>query len=153
MFCAECGRKLNPGDKFCSACGTRVPVSESYHAVPSPHNARDVIYRQPETPPVRRCGGCGRIMDQGDLFCMDCGWKYGDAPRNTRQQSGAAKPVKKKSGKMRTWGIILIVLELIAVMGSLEELGSMHPAELLGFLCPGIIGVVLLAKAHNKNKE
>nr|DAP04630.1 MAG TPA: zinc-ribbon domain protein [Herelleviridae sp.] len=34
MFCANCGTKINPNEKFCPNCGASVPVSESHETTP-----------------------------------------------------------------------------------------------------------------------
>ncbi|MBE6784929.1 MAG: hypothetical protein E7538_01665 [Ruminococcaceae bacterium] len=60
---------------------------------------------------------------------------------------------------MKKAGIILIVLQVIALVGGIAGGSlSLTPnalgiAELLGFCLPGIIGVILLIKAKKNNKE
>lgn len=164
MFCSECGKQLNPGDKFCSGCGTRAPaqeVSASYNYVPQKHNAQDVVRPQavPTAAPVREtvrfCMGCGQKMAPQDQFCMNCGWHAGDSvqAQPVRTAAPSAQPEKKKAGKGKIWGIVLVVLQVLVLLGSMDELASMQISELLGFVTPGIIGVILLIRDHHKNKQ
>lgn len=158
MFCAECGKTLSPNDKFCSGCSTRVPVQtvpETYHQIPQRHNAQDAVRPQRvQTPPpvqeqARYCGNCGQRMGPGDRFCLKCGGQAGGAPG----YGVPAQPQKKKSSKMKIWGIVLVVLQCLVVLGSLDEMASMDIFELLGYLMIGIIGVILLIRDHQKNKN
>lgn len=62
---------------------------------------------------------------------------------------------------MKKAGIVLVVVDVLAllmacVQGTLNFSGApigTAIAELVGFLLPGIIGVVLLVKANKKQKE
>jgi uncharacterized membrane protein YvbJ len=40
-FCHKCGAELQPGDRFCAACGTEVrePVVPTERPAPAPHGA------------------------------------------------------------------------------------------------------------------
>lgn len=168
MFCSECGKQLNHGDKFCSVCGTRVPgqeASASYNYVSQKHNAQDVVRPQavPTAPPVREtgrfCMGCGQKMAPQDQFCMNCGWRAGDSVQAQPVRTAAPVPPssaqqeKKKAGKGKIWGIVLVVLQVLVLLGSMDELAGMQIFELLGFVTPGIIGVILLIRDHHKNKQ
>ena len=46
LACHQCGAKMNPGDRFCTRCGSRT----------SP-----------------QCPGCGRQVSPADIYCVDCG--------------------------------------------------------------------------------
>ena len=52
--CSECGAELAEGVKFCSECGTKVPVSN-------------------------KCPECGTIYALGAKFCGECGHKLSNA--------------------------------------------------------------------------
>lgn len=183
MFCGECGKRIPAGVKFCTECGAKVAAvtepdrmatGSAYSYVPPKKLARDVIYEaapqngQPETGPARSaektvfCAHCGSKLQKGDRFCMHCGGSI-DTPAGSpvaAQPVNEVVPGKQKKSKRRTVAIVLIVLQLIAlygsiVNGSLEEMLSDGAAgffELLGSLLIGIIGVILLVIDRKKQK-
>lgn len=61
---------------------------------------------------------------------------------------------------MKIAGIILIVLQVLAVWGGISTgeapflniPGAAHIFEVLGYFLPAIIGVILLVKANKKGK-
>ena len=64
MNCTKCGNQLNPGQKFCTKCGT--PVA----AVPAP-----------ETKAMgAQCPKCGNVLNPGQKFCTKCGTPVAAAP-------------------------------------------------------------------------
>ncbi|MDO5399474.1 MAG: hypothetical protein Q4F17_00650 [Eubacteriales bacterium] len=59
---------------------------------------------------------------------------------------------------MKVFGIILIVLQVVAVTQGVPGLGEGNIglaglAETLGFFLPGIIGVILIVRANSKKKK
>lgn len=62
---------------------------------------------------------------------------------------------------MKKVGIVLVCLEILALIvgfanGTVMEMVSTAPAglfELLGYLLPGIIGLILIQRAKNKEQE
>ncbi len=60
---------------------------------------------------------------------------------------------------MKIAGIILLVLEAIAIIGGIfnsslpEMIGNGEFVTLIGFLLPGIIGAILLVVSINKKKK
>ena len=52
---------------------------------------------------------------------------------------------------MKIAGIILIVLQIVAIMGGGIPTGGV--AVLLGYFLPGILGVFLLVKSSNKKAK
>lgn len=60
MNCTNCGAKLEPGERFCYVCGSRVPTDE--------HN--------------RHCHQCGFELSGNMKFCPNCGVTISDAPEN-----------------------------------------------------------------------
>lgn len=36
MYCSHCGKQVDPGSRFCPACGTPVPEANAYHAAGTP---------------------------------------------------------------------------------------------------------------------
>lgn len=50
MFCMNCGAKLQPGQKFCAMCGTRVPIIENQQPAPEaqPEPVQPVAAPEPE---------------------------------------------------------------------------------------------------------
>ncbi len=51
MQCANCGKNLTPGDKFCAGCGH--PADEK------PKGAVCSACKQENLPGAKFCGGCG----------------------------------------------------------------------------------------------
>lgn len=52
---------------------------------------------------------------------------------------------------MKIIGIILIILQVVAIMGGGVPAGNLP--FLLGFFAPGIIGVILLIKSASKQEK
>lgn len=162
MFCRNCGSRLEAEDKFCVSCGTPArkpdPAGEgSYGFVPPKHIAREAITPTPDPvpkPPKETavfCAGCGREMAKNAKFCLNCGTAaYGCAPQ---PQPQAEKPRKRT---MRTVAIVLLILQLIALPGLLEDgiltiRGAADFFEMLGYFLPAVIGIVLLVQDKKKN--
>jgi rRNA maturation endonuclease Nob1 len=59
LQCPSCGAPLNPGAKFCRACGAPTPVQEVTEAA-SP-----------------QCSNCGAALSAGSKFCSECGTAVG----------------------------------------------------------------------------
>ncbi len=99
--CPNCGAPLEDDQVFCIECGTRVQVSEPEPApepelepVPDPEpepesepepdpNPEPTSAPEPESAPapeaeaetMRFCVHCGSPLEEGDLFCQNCGQK------------------------------------------------------------------------------
>ncbi len=54
MKCTNCGNELNPGQKFCTKCGTPAPAPETKSA-------------------GLQCPSCGKALNPGQKFCTKCG--------------------------------------------------------------------------------
>ena len=65
--CSECGAELTEGVKFCSECGTKVPVQN-------------------------KCPSCGAICVPGAKFCGECGHKLSAAPTTTPEKKNEEAP-------------------------------------------------------------
>ena len=62
-ICPQCGKKVNPGSKFCIYCGA----------------ALEVPAEQPEEKAeVKVCKTCGKPLEEGAVFCTNCGTKIED---------------------------------------------------------------------------
>lgn len=90
MFCGNCGHKLHNGDLFCPECGTPTelpgadipfrPMEESQIA-----RRQDKYWEagqggyspQQQTTDNYYCGNCGYKLQDGDLFCPECGTPTG----------------------------------------------------------------------------
>lgn len=57
--CANCGKRINPGNKFCIYCGT----------------ATEVKTETPVETSENICKSCGQPLEKGNLFCVHCGTK------------------------------------------------------------------------------
>ena len=64
MNCTKCGNQLNPGQKFCTKCGTPVAAAPA-----------------PETKAMgAQCPKCGNVLNPGQKFCTKCGTPVAAAP-------------------------------------------------------------------------
>ena len=62
-ICPQCGKKVNPGSKFCIYCGA----------------ALEAPAEQPEEKAeVKVCKACGKPLEEGVVFCTNCGTKIED---------------------------------------------------------------------------
>ena len=62
-ICQQCGKKVNPGSKFCIYCGA----------------ALEAPAEQPEEKAeVKVCKACGKPLEEGVVFCTNCGTKIED---------------------------------------------------------------------------
>ena len=59
--CTNCGKKLNPGSKFCIYCGT--PVEKEKKDVSCSGKA---------------CSACGAPLEEDAMFCTNCGTKVSE---------------------------------------------------------------------------
>ncbi|ABY34403.1 MAG TPA: zinc ribbon domain-containing protein [Chloroflexus aurantiacus] len=85
-FCASCGHKLTPEDRFCPECGARAPERPSAPAAGAPPTV--VIppgQAGAETSPEATaapifCMNCGRKLTPEDRFCPECGTRAPERP-------------------------------------------------------------------------
>lgn len=145
MNCENCGAPVAPDDKFCTNCGTKVPL-------PSP------IADSATTPP-RFCTGCGAPVAPGTRFCEQCGTPvsatadeipavagnpqvrqtpYVQQTHDVQQtpevqQIEVEKPAKKSHAAVWTLVILAIVILAVAAMAILagktgkESVNSSNP--------------------------
>lgn len=71
MQCPKCGKPVNPGQKFCTGCGTKI----------------DAVPQQPVNSSANACPSCGAPMNPGQKFCTKCGTKIGAVPQQPTQNS------------------------------------------------------------------
>lgn len=72
MQCPKCGSPVNPGQKFCMKCGSKI----------------DAAPQQPVVSSSNVCASCGAPMNLGQKFCTKCGAKVcGAAPQQSAQKS------------------------------------------------------------------
>lgn len=78
-YCTKCGKSVAQSDIFCSKCGNRLPsqassmespvVSQSTtHPISKNHAPLPAV--QPSG--IRKCKGCGKIINQEDNYCSKC---------------------------------------------------------------------------------
>lgn len=183
MYCTNCGSKMAEEDNFCRECGRAVrkkqPVQHgentSYHTVPPQHIARETVKnamptveeKRPQQEEIHRkifCMNCGREVPYGMRFCMECGERVGavsDAQKTEKpkkkQNIKAAKPHKRIG---RTIGVILLVLQALALVGGMASGGLMQMLQIdsiqdcgviVGYFLPAIIGLSLLRRDKKQN--
>lgn len=71
MECPKCGAPVNPGQKFCTKCGTQMNAA-SQQTVMSTANV---------------CPSCGAPLNPGQKFCTKCGTKVDAATQQPAQKS------------------------------------------------------------------
>lgn len=59
-ICPKCGKKLNPGSKFCIYCGASI-------------DAVEVKMEETEELAGPRCENCGELLEDDAMFCTNCG--------------------------------------------------------------------------------
>lgn len=75
MQCPKCGNPVNPGQKFCTKCGTKI------NAAP----------QQPVNSSANVCPSCGAPLNPGQKFCTKCGTKIVAAPQTKQGPAGNDK--------------------------------------------------------------
>ncbi|WP_448336481.1 zinc-ribbon domain-containing protein [Chloroflexus aurantiacus] len=95
IFCASCGHKLTPEDRFCPECGARAPERPSAPAAGAP----PTVVLPPAQPGAGAsseeaasptfCVNCGRKLTPEDRFCPECGTR---APERTPSPAIGAPP-------------------------------------------------------------
>lgn len=78
--CTNCGKKLNPGSKFCIYCGTPVEKEK-----------KEVKYSG------KVCSKCGVPLEEDAAFCTNCGAKVSveEDIEETEEEVVVEEPVKK----------------------------------------------------------
>lgn len=73
--CGGCGADNEPGDKYCSSCGSLRPGPPTDIAVQPPQSAADtaVMPVPPRTPQGPVCPSCGLDLEPDSAFCPSCG--------------------------------------------------------------------------------
>ena len=80
--CPACGCKMKDNEMFCPQCGQPRNAEPAYA---EPEYAPEA-YEQPGYAPEAAapaglvCAACGNPMEEGDIFCMNCGTRREDAP-------------------------------------------------------------------------
>ena len=77
LTCASCGAELEPGDRFCHACGAPVELTATAPAgtaATAPAGTAAAVPATPAAPPVlTECPACGAHVTPGTSFCEFCG--------------------------------------------------------------------------------
>jgi hypothetical protein len=107
MECANCHASLNPGARFCSACGQPVQADATI-ALPF-----DTVV----------CPGCGAQQPSGERYCSECGHALQQAEAPEAPLPGAARdqPPPPRPA-LRTRPVIIGIV----MAGALGMLGSMY---------------------------
>lgn len=69
LNCIKCGRPLDPGAKFCPACG--VPTTVEDETLQGRHEMYDGA--------LHKCPSCGARLNAFDTSCPECGYELRDA--------------------------------------------------------------------------
>ena len=64
-ICVSCGASMDKAQVFCSKCGAKNEVEQTYAAA------------QPSAAPMISCPACGMMLAEGTAFCTNCGGKMG----------------------------------------------------------------------------
>ena len=97
LRCHVCGASVNASDMFCTGCGTPVAdirkasginftpaVSATAEASAATAAAASAVaVAQPSGP---TCPNCGKVVEEGDLFCIYCGTRLADVPTEAHDE-------------------------------------------------------------------
>lgn len=77
--CPRCGAGQEPGDKFCSECGSPLVQSMKCRRCGAVLEDGDKFCSKCGEPVSQKKCECGEPLDSGDKFCPGCGKKVGDS--------------------------------------------------------------------------
>ena len=111
-ICTACGTPFNPGQAFCSRCGTPKPA-----AAPAP----------------RTCRQCGTVLQGGQMFCSICGAQAEAPAYNPAISQYNAQVEQKKSPKklLIIAAAVVAVIVLILLIMPKDTINDMLPATVL----------------------
>lgn len=69
LTCPKCGKEINPGQTFCTSCGTN--LKDVAHV----HEEKITIEQEPPKPAEMLCPSCHSPIKEGQKFCVVCGQK------------------------------------------------------------------------------
>ncbi|MBQ9148932.1 MAG: zinc-ribbon domain-containing protein [Oscillospiraceae bacterium] len=149
MKCSTCGAQLPENSTFCVECGARVeakagnggsffsnagdlggepsaPVASVWDTY---HQAAPAAEQPPVQQPPRKCPGCGAVLADGDMFCVNCGLdlRSGQKPaaeRRAPQPKTPAPAVRTKVTKSSRGMLIgigagaLALILLVVIIGA-----------------------------------
>lgn len=126
VICPKCGNELNPGEKFCSICGTKIEDEPSNICENCGSEVPENVIFCPtcgskvapkEKPSVQICSNCGSELEEDTAFCPECGANIKTGQRNTNnlQTTNQSIPNKGFLDKIKLNSILKpTILALIA---------------------------------------
>lgn len=93
------------------------------------------------------CPNCGNIVDDNALFCSGCGNSLKSAnsvqpPISQKEETSPVTSETKKRKKGKTWGIVLLVLGALSVLGGIGN-GSYEQYFTIGMDLADIVTVLV----------
>lgn len=138
MRCANCQTELQPGDRFCGACGQAVVAADSAEADTDtghcPHCGAQLRAGSrfcgrcgqevqaatassiPAAPPVSRCPNCGQPFQPGEQFCGHCGTRL--ATLATAPVGPPARPRANWLARLPVPAFLALALLIVGAVGA-----------------------------------
>ena len=77
-ICPNCGAEISKDAAFCSSCGNPVPKETKEDVVDSQVVSEEIVPTEAEVVEEKKCPKCGEKIEEGAVFCVNCGAKLDD---------------------------------------------------------------------------
>lgn len=139
MFCKNCGKELEEGAAFCSACGMqnepegvaeqeKVRLVDEEETVVLSDEGETEKSEETEEVQQRFCPNCGCENDASDLFCRECGMSLAVAEQNAEGKKAFLATKGKRQLKWIALGAAFLVVLIFAIWG----VGQLVPGDSSG---------------------